>query len=145
MRAIEIFRLRRVRDKSAATCAMQQHAGLSEAQAQAALHMAIGGGKPCINCEHLAAARACMAALRAAGFIARLADIDHAQHAQEALRAAWPQLAPAVQHECAAQLLEGDWMHALWNAQHHLATHAPASAAQLDAAALDCGQWLDWV
>ena len=145
MRAIEIFRLRRVRDKSAAICAMQQHAQLSAEEAQATLHTAIGGGRPRINCENIAAARACMEALRAAGFIARLADIDHAQHAQEALRAAWPQLASAVQEECAAQLLEGDWLRALWNAQHHLATHAPASAAPLDAAALDCGQWLDWV
>ena len=145
MTTLEIFRLRRVRDKSAAICAMRQHAQLSAQDAQAALHTAIGGGKSRINCEHLAAARTCMAALRAAGFIARLADIDHAGHAAAALRAAWQQLAPAVQQECAAQLLEGDWQRALWNAQHHLATHAPASAAPLDAAALDCGQWLDWV
>lgn len=144
MTTLEIFRLRRVRDKSAAIAAMQR-AGMNEQGAQAALHTAIGGGRPRINCEHLAAARACMEALRAAGFIARLADIDHAGHASAALRAVWPQLAPAVQHECAAQLLEGDWLRALWNAQHHLATHAPASAAPLDAAALDCGQWLDWV
>ena len=145
MTALEIFRLRRVRDKRAATCAMQQHAALTEAQARAALHTAIGGGKPRVDCANLVAARACMTALRAAGFLARLADIDHAQHAAAALHAAWTQLAPAVQEACAAHLLDGDWLHALWTAQRHLATHAPASAAQLDAAALDCGLWLDWV
>ena len=145
MTALEIFRLRRVRNKSAAIATMQQHAALTEAQARAALHMAIGGGRPRMDCENHAAARACMEALREAGFLARLADIDHSQHAAAALRAAWPQLAPAVQEECAAHLLDGDWPHALWTAQHHLATHAPDSAAQLDAAALDCGLWLDWV
>ncbi len=147
MRAIELFRLRRVRDKSAALAAMQRHAQLSAQDAQAALHSAIGGGRPRISCESLAAARACITQLRAAGFLARVAGIDHANHAQEALRAAWPQLTPAVQQECAAQLLEGDWQHALWSAQHHLATHAPASRAArlLATAALDCGLWLDWV
>lgn len=146
MTTLEIFRLRRVRDKSAALAAMQR-AGMDAEDARAALHSAIGGGKPRITCENLAAARTCMEALRAAGFIARMAGLDHALHATAALRAAWPQLAPAVQEECAAHLLADDWMPALWTAQRHLATHAPASPAaqQLDAAALDCGVWLDWV
>ena len=99
MRAIELFHLRRVRDKPRALALIAAHARLSGDQALAVLHAAIGGGRPRLCLSDDEAARACIVALAPAGFVARFApgaDFDLAQHAQQALMAALPACAPAT-------------------------------------------------
>lgn len=132
MRAIEIFRLRRVRDKPRALAAIVAHTGVSAAQAQAALHMAIAGGQPVLTLPHAQAARALIEALAPAGFVARFApaaDFDAAQRAHAALQAVHAQLPAAVGHAVGAWLLQEQWPQALEHALQHLRQHAPGSPA----------------
>ncbi|MFV0678722.1 hypothetical protein [Ottowia sp.] len=129
MRAIELFRLRRVRDKPRALDLMQQHAGLTADQAQAALYVAVGGGRPQLTLPDDAAARACITALAGAGFVARFAaapDFDAAERAQTALAQVLPHLPPDVCHAIGAWLLEDAWEPALLYGLQHLRMHVPA-------------------
>ena len=88
MRAIELFRLRRVRDKPRAIAEITTRAGLSPADALAFLHAAIGGDRPVLRLTDDAAARACIVALAPLGFVGRFApaeDFDAPQRAQAAI------------------------------------------------------------
>ena len=71
MTTIELFHLRRVRDKPRATALLAAHAGLTAEAALAAVHRAVGGGKPQITVADEDAARRLIAALACTGFIAR--------------------------------------------------------------------------
>ena len=116
MRTIEIFRLRRVRDKPAALAAMQAHAGMAAHAALAVLHQAIGGGKPVLCLPDDASARDCITALAPTGFIARFAWVDGfdaAAQAEAAILASTSELPGAVSDAAGALLLAGDWQAAL--------------------------------
>ena len=145
MRSIEIFRLRRVRDKVRALAAIRTHAGWTEADALVALHQAIGGGRPHLHLPDDAAARACIAALAATGFVARFApatDFDATDRAQAAVLAVLPRAAPALADAVGALLLAGDGPAALEHALLHLRQHAPegdADRALLERTAIETG------
>lgn len=145
MRRIELFRLRRVRDKPAALALIARHAALPPEQARAVLHAALGGGRPQLALPDNASAQACIAALAATGFIARFAPgpgFDPAAHAQAALQASWPHLLPPVADTVAAHLLQDNWPAALEHALLHLRMHASGqhpARQQLEQAALACG------
>ena len=112
MTTIELFHLRRVRDKPRATALLAAHAGLTAEAALAAVHQAVGGGKPQITVADEDAARRLIAALAGTGFIARRAaagDFDAAQHASHALEAVLPHFAPGAADAAGAALLAGDW------------------------------------
>ncbi len=129
MRAIELFRLRRVRDKPRALAVIVGEAGLSPARALEVLHAAVGGGRPRLALVDDAAARACIAALAAAGFVARFAagpDFDAEQRAQAALLSVQHGLPVAVGAAVGGLLLQGDWELALEQCLQHLRMHAPA-------------------
>ncbi|MDO5289298.1 MAG: hypothetical protein Q4F13_06650 [Pseudomonadota bacterium] len=132
MRTIEIFRLRRVRDKPRALSAIVAHTACTPAQAQAALHAAIGGGQPVLALPHAQAARDLIETLAATGFVARFApapDFDAAQCAYAALHAVQPLLPAAVSDAVGAWLLQEQWPQALMHALQHLRQHAPGSPA----------------
>ena len=145
MRAIELFHLRRVRDKPRALGLIAAHARLSGDQALAVLHAAIGGGRPRLCLSDDEAARACIVALAPAGFVARFApgaDFDLAQHAQQALMAALPACAPDLAAQAGARLPHDDWPEALALALQHLRMHRPAQhpgRRRLEQAAIDTG------
>ena len=132
MRAIEFFRLRRVRDKPRALAAIAAHAGLSPPEALRVLHAAVGGGRPVLHLPDDAAARACILALAPTGFVARFAlagDGDLAQAVAAALLQA--RLPPAVSDAAGALLLAGEPAAALEHGLLHLRAHAaPADAAR---------------
>ncbi|MFT3779986.1 MAG: hypothetical protein QM772_17295 [Ottowia sp.] len=116
LRTIEIFRLRRVRDKPRALAVMQAFAGLGADAARHALDQAIGGGKPRLQLPDDEAARACIAALAPAGFIARFAaaaDFDAQARAEAAILAVVHRLPSEVGDGAGALLLAGDWQAAL--------------------------------
>ena len=145
MRTIERFHLRRVRDKPRALGLIAAHAGLPPDQAQAVLHAAIGGGRPQLRLADDAAARACIAALAACGFVARFAPLDGfdaAQHASQALAAVLPGCPPGVADAVAAVQLQDDWAEALALTLQHLQMHRPpddADRLHLEHAAIDTG------
>ena len=102
MTTIELFHLRRVRDKPRAAALLAAHASLTAEAALAAVHQAVGGGKPQITVADEDAARRLIAALAGTGFIARRAaagDFDAAQHASHALEAVLPHFAPGAADE----------------------------------------------
>lgn len=116
MRAIEIFRLRRVRDKPRALLVMQAHAQMDEDAARALLNQAVGGGKPMLRLPGDDAARACIAALLPTGFVARFAhapDFQAQERAEAAVLAAVQHLPRAICDGVGALLLAGDWQDAL--------------------------------
>ena len=132
MRAIELFRLRRVRDKPRAVLDIAARAHLTPADALALLHEAIGGGRPVLIQPDDAAARACIAALAPMGFVARFApsaDFDAPQRAQAAILAIRERLPSAVSDAVGALLLAGEWEQALDHGLQHLRMHAPADDA----------------
>ena len=144
MTTIELFHLRRVRDKPRATALLAAHAGLTAEAALAAVPQAVGGGKPQITVADEDAARRLIAALAGTGFIARRAagDFDAAQHASHALEAVLPHCAPGAADAAGAALLAGDWAEALALALQHLQMHRPADDADrvlLEHAAIDTG------
>lgn len=146
MRAIELFHLRRVRDKPRALGLIAVHAGLPAGQALAVLHAAIGGGRPRLRLADDAAARACIVALAPTGFVARFAaadGYDPARHAQQALLAVLPRCSPGLAAQAGALLLHDDWSEALALAVQHLRVHRLALDAdrrRLEQAAIDAGQ-----
>ena len=146
MRAIELFHLRRVRDKPRALGLIAAHAGLPAGQALAVLHAAIGGGRPQLRLADDAAARACIVALAPTGFVARFAaadGYDPARHAQQALLAVLPRCSPGLAAQAGALLLHDDWSEALALAVQHLRVHRLALDAdrrRLEQAAIDAGQ-----
>ncbi|MDO5624641.1 MAG: hypothetical protein Q4G71_08130 [Pseudomonadota bacterium] len=135
MRAIELFHLRRVRDKPRALALITRYAGLPAPQAQAVLHAAIGGGKPRVHLPGDKAACACIAALAPTGFIARFApadDFDAPQRAQAALLAVRDRLPVTISDAVGTLLLVGDWPAALDHALQHLRMHvSPDDAARV--------------
>ena len=144
MTTIELFHLRRVRDKPRAAALLAAHASLTAEAALAAVHQAVGGGKPQITVADEAAARRLIAELAGAGFIARRAagDFDAAQHAGHALATVLPRCAPGAADAAGAALLAGDWAEALALALQHLQMHRPADDADrvlLEHAAIDTG------
>ena len=146
MRVIELFHLRRVRDKPRALGLIAAHAGLPAGQALAVLHAAIGGARPQLCLPDDTAARACIVALAGCGFVARFAaqaDADAADRAQRALHAVLPACPRGVADAVAAALLQGDWPEALALAVQHLRVHRLALDAdrrRLEQAAIDAGQ-----
>ena len=146
MRAIELFHLRRVRDKPRALGLIAAHAGLPAGQALAVLHAAIGGGRPQLRLADDAAARACIVALAPTGFVARFAaadGYDPACHAQQALSAVLPRCSPGLAAQAGALLLHDDWPEALALAVQHLRMHRQALDAdrrRLEQVAIDTGQ-----
>lgn len=144
MTTIELFHLRRVRDKPRAAALLAAHASLTAEAALAAVHQAVGGGKPQITVADDDAARRLIAELAGTGFIARRAagDFDGAQHASHALEAVLPHFAPGAADAAGAALLAGDWAEALALALQHLQMHRPADDADrvlLEHAAIDTG------
>lgn len=148
MSHIELFHLRRVRNKPLAAALLAQHAGLTADEALAVVHQAVGGGKPQVTLpgdDADAAARRLIVALADTGFIARrsAADgFDAAQHASAALAAVLPRCTPALADAAGARLLQGDWAQALDMALQHLRMHRPANdpdRQRLQQAAIDCG------
>ena len=145
MRAIELFRLRRVRDKPRALALMAAQAGLSADEALAALHQAIGGGRPQLHLPDDTAARACIVALAGTGFVARFApasDFDAPERAQAAILHVQGRLPPDVSHAAGALLLDGAWEAALEHGLTHLRVHAPPQdegRAGLEQAAIETG------
>jgi hypothetical protein len=150
---IELFHLRRVRNKPLATALLEQQLGLSAEAALALVHQALGGAKPRVTVAADArarlaapeAARRLIVALADTGFIARRApdgEFDAARHADQALARVLPRCAPSVADAAATLLLQGDWMPALALAVQHLQMHrSPADAErwQLECVAIDCG------
>ena len=145
MTTIELFHLRRVRDKPGAVDLLMRHAGLSAEAALAVVHHAVGGGKPQVAVASDDAARQLIVALASTGFIARRAaagDFDAAQHAGHALATVLPRCAPGAADAAGAALLAGDWAEALALALQHLQMHRPADDADrvlLEHAAIDTG------
>ena len=145
MRVIEIFHLRRARDKPRALALIAAHAGLPADAAQAVLHAAIGGARPSLRLPHDQAARACIVALAGCGFVARFAPqagFDAAGQTQQALQALLPACPRAVADAVAAALLLDDWAKALALALQHLQAHRPphdAARQRLQRLAIDCG------
>ncbi len=145
MRAIELFRLRRVRDKPRAIAEINTRAGLSPVDALAFLHAAIGGDRPVLHLADDAAARACIVALAPLGFVGRFApaeDFDAPQRAQAAILAARHRLPAAVSDAIGALLLAGDWERALDHGLQHLRMHAPADDVErtlLERTAIEVG------
>ena len=153
MRTIEIFHLRRVRNKPLAVQLLAAHAGLGPDAALAVVHQAVGGGKPQVNVVGGGAApgapddgaRRLIVALADTGFIARRTaggDFDPAQQAQLALAAVLPRCAPGLADTAGALLLDGDWAQALALALQHLQMHRPphdADRQRLEHAAIDTG------
>ena len=129
MRAIEIFRLRRVRDKPRALAVMQAHAELNANEARAVLNHAVGGGKPTLRLPDEAAAP---------GFGAQ-------GRAEAAILAAVPGLPAAISDRGGALLLQGDWESALAVCLQG-AQDAVRNAAQqgLQEAAIEVGVQLGW-
>lgn len=145
MRAIELFRLRRVRDKPRALALIAAHTGLKPGDALAVLHQAIGGGRPALRLANDDAARACIAALAPTGFVARFApaaDFDAPECAQAALLQVQSRLPSDVSHATGALMLEGAWEAALDHALTHLRMHAPPqdeARALLERTAIETG------
>ena len=148
MSRVELFHLRRVRDKPRAARLLVRHAGLMPEAALAVVHQAVGGGKPRVELMRDPAgdaARRLILALADTGFIARRApghDFDAAQCASQALSAVLPRCAPGLADAAGALLLQGDWAQALDIALQHLQMHRPADdddRLQLEQAAIDCG------
>lgn len=144
MTAIELFHLRRVRDKPRALALLSLHAGLSADAALAVVHQAVGGGKPQVAVAD-AAARGLIVALADTGFIARRAStdgFDAAQHASQALAAVLPRCSSPLADAVGALLLQDDWAAALAQALQHLQMHRPphdADRLRLEQAAIDTG------
>ena len=153
MRAIEIFHLRRVRDKPRAVALLVAQAGLTAEAALAVVHQAVGGGKPRVTVTDHAvsaltpddAARQLIVALADTGFIARRApgdDFDSGPHAHQALTAVLPRCPRDVADALGALLLAGDWAQALDLTLQHLRMHRPVDDADrglLERAAIDTG------
>ena len=145
MSTIELFHLRRVRDKPRAAALLAAHASLTAEAALAAVHQAVGGGKPQITVADEDGARRLIAALAGTGFIARRAatdGFDAAQHASEAVAAVLPRCAAGLADAAGAWLLQGAWAQALELALQHLQMHCPAHDAdrqRLQRAAIDTG------
>ena len=143
--AIELFHLRRVRDKPRAVALLAEHAGLAPEAALALIHQAVGGGKPHVALPTGAAARDLIAALADTGFIARRVAADGfepAQHAADVLNAVLPRCNPDVAAAAGAMLLHGDWAEALALALQHLQMHRPphdADRVLIEATAIDTG------
>ena len=133
MRCIEIFRLRRVRDKPRALAVMQTAAGVSEAAAWAALHEALGGGRPTLALPDDQAARDCIVALSRCGFVARFKPGDGEDPCAQAEAVMLPLIArmPAALADAAgAELLAGRWADALQLCLQYWRTHAAPGAAE---------------
>lgn len=153
MCTIEIFHLRRVRNKPLAVQLLAEHAGLSPEAALAVVHRAVGGGKPQVKVAGDSAApmgpeegaRRLMVALADTGFIARRAagdDFDPVQQAHLALSDVLPRCVPDLADTVGALLLDGDWMQALALALQHLQMHRPpgdADRQRLEHVAVDAG------
>ena len=145
MSTIELFHLRRVRDKPGAVDLLMRHAGLSAEAALAVVHHAVGGGKPQVAVASDDAARQLIVALAGTGFIARRAatdGFDAAQHASEAVADVLPRCAAGLADAAGAWLLQGAWAQALELALQHLQMHCPAHDAdrqRLQRAAIDTG------
>ncbi len=148
MQTVELFHLRRVRDKPLAVDLLVRHAGLTPEAALAVVHQAVGGGKPRVDVMHDPAgdaARRLIVALAGSGFIARRApgiDFDPAQHASQALSAVLPRCPDGLVDAVGALLLQGDWAEALDMTLQHLQMHRPAGDAdrrRLQQAAIDTG------
>lgn len=136
MRAIEIFGLRRVRDKPHALQLLQALAGLDAAGARAVLNQAIGGGRPQLGLADDGAARAAIAALAGTGFVARFAetpDFHAPAQAEAAIMAVIDRLPRAVSDGAGARLLVGDWQSALL-----LCLQAAAAGERPDAQLRQC-------
>lgn len=134
MQAIELFRLRRVRDKPRALALIAAHTGLDHAAALAVLHAAIGGGRPRLQLPDPAAARACIRALAPTGFVARFAQAAEggpAEQAQAALLRVQARLPAGVSDAIGAQLLAGAWEVALAHGLQYLGRHATPDDADL--------------
>ena len=145
MTTVELFHLRRVRNKPLAASLLAQHAGLTAEAAPAAVHDAVGGGKPRVAVASDDAARQLIIALSDTGFVARRAatdGFDAAQHASEAVAAVLPRCAAGLADAAGAWLLQGAWAQALELALQHLQMHCPAHDAdrqRLQRAAIDTG------
>ncbi len=145
MTTVELFHLRRVRDKPRAAALIAAQASLPDAAALAVVYQAVGGGKPQVWVAHDDAARRLIVALADTGFIARRAAVDGfdaSQHASDALAAVLPRCAPAAADAAGPLLLAGDWAGALDHALQHLRMHRPADDAdrqRLERAAIDTG------
>ncbi|MDO5693177.1 MAG: hypothetical protein Q4G70_12010 [Pseudomonadota bacterium] len=145
MRAIELFHLRRVRDKPRALALITAHAAVSADEALAVLHAAIGGGRPRMALPGDDAARALITALAAVGFVGRFAaaqDFDAPESAQAALSTVQGGLPSAIADAVGANLLAGDWASALDHALQHLRMHRAVDDAdrrRLERAAIDTG------
>ena len=145
MTTVELFHLRRVRDKPLAVDRLVCHAGLTPEAALAVLHQAAGGAKPRVALANDDAARLLIVALADTGFIARRAatdGFDAAQHASEAVAAVLPRCAAGLADAAGAWLLQGAWAQALELALQHLQMHCPAHDAdrqRLQRAAIDTG------
>ncbi len=128
MRSIELFRLRRVRDKPRALAVIAAYAHLEPPQALSILHAALAGERPCLALADDATACACIEALAPTGFVARYAstaDFDLTRHAHAALTAALPSLPLTVSDAVGALLLQGEPVLALDRALQHLRMHQP--------------------
>lgn len=145
MRAIELFRLRRVRDKPCATSEIATRADLTPDDALALLHAAVGGGRPVLRLPDDVAARECIVALAPLGFVGRFAsaeDFDVPRRAQAAVLAVQGRLPAAISDAIGALLLAGDWELALNHGLQHLRMHASAGDAEralLERTAIEVG------
>jgi len=151
--SIELFHLRRVRDKPQAVALLVQHARLTPDAALAVVHQALGGGKPQVRVPgdagagegSDAAALRFIVALADTGFIARRATgagFDPARHATQVVAAVLPRCPPELAAAVGALLLRDDWAEALALALQHLQRHrAPPDVDRqsLEHAAIDCG------
>lgn len=116
MRAIEIFRLRRVRDKALALNLMQLQVGLSAEQAREVLNLAMAGGRPQLTLPSDESACWIIVSLLRAGLVARFApaaDFDAAACAEAAMLAVVDQLPSTVSDQIGTMLLREDWAAAL--------------------------------
>jgi hypothetical protein len=145
MRVVEIFRLRRVRDKPRALAVLADAAALAPDEALALIHAAVGGGRPVFGVPNDDTARAAICALAQAGFVARFAAVpgfDAPRVAHVAVLRVQGRLTQAVRDAAGALLLADDWAGALDLAVQHLRHHVPADDADrawLERTAIEVG------
>ena len=145
MTTVELFHLRRVRNKPLAASLLAQHAGLTAEAALALVYDAVGGGKPRVAVASDDVARRLIIALSDTGFIARRAatdGFDAAQLASQVMAEVLPRCAPDVANAAGVLLLQDDWMQALALALQHLRMHRAVDdpdRQRLERAAIDTG------
>lgn len=145
MRAIEIFRLRRVRDKPETLAILQRCASFDVPAARAVINQAVGGGRPRLLLPDDRTARVCIAAMAAAGFVARFAQVDGFDarcRAERALQDLAQSLPSAMLDAVGALLIADDWLGAFLHALEHVRAHAAPTDPQrvlLEDVALEIG------